>query len=104
MQSAQTAQYLTVYSGAYKAMTFQWYCPKDSVGNKTSKTLCVAAAQGGYDDQAAHLIAFATTDDVFVLLWRSNSTSGGTDYLGHRLISMREVASESTLSTCISKA
>ena len=26
--------------------------------------------QGGYDDGAAHLVAFATTNDIFVILWR----------------------------------
>lgn len=47
--------------------------------------------QGGYDDGAAHAIAFATTDDVFVILWRSDQSG---NYLGHRFISMREVSSE----------
>ena len=51
--------------------------------------------QGGYADGAAHLVAFATTQDVFVLLWRSEVRSDGTTvYLGHRLLSMREVASK----------
>ena len=51
-------------------------------------------AQGGYDDGAAHLTAFATTDDVFVILWRQNTA--GT-ILGHRIISLRDVGSESLI-------
>ena len=50
--------------------------------------------QGGYDDGAAHLTAFATTDDVFVILWRQNTA--GT-ILGHRIISLRDVGSQSLI-------
>ena len=46
--------------------------------------------QGGYDDGAAHLIAFATTEDVLIVLWRSDQSG---NYLGHRIISMRDVSS-----------
>ncbi len=49
--------------------------------------------QGGYDTGTAHAIAFATTNDVFVILWNTDQAG---NYLGHRFISMREVSSEAS--------
>ena len=51
----------------------------------------LSAWQGGYDTGSSHLIAFATTTDIFVILWRADANG---NYLGHRILSMQDIASE----------
>lgn len=48
--------------------------------------------QGGYGENFAQLIAFATTDDIYVIMFAQDQ-NGNT--FGHRMLSMRELSSKS---------